>query len=255
MITQGHATIRSLLDSSEGRRKLEEDFSVCHPNALDDKYNQVEFAGSGVIYLPIQSNDPACATDYCNIGKICAYITDESSGPAPYDKLVSFSKIQRNDKCMSASYNAIKESYKSAQNPGRSWLYQTCSEWGFYMTCHESSKCPYARNLPNLEVSLDLCNEAFGISADDVKKNIAYANEMYGGASIQGTRIMFPNGVVDPWSANGVLVSPNSQEPTFMVAGTSHHFWTHTSKPTDSEAVVAAREKIWKFVEKSLAET
>lgn len=56
---------------------------------------------------------------------------------------------------------------------------------------------------------------------------------------------MFPNGQIDPWHANGVLTSPNADEPVLMVEGASHHFWTHPTLPTDPAPVREARETIW----------
>ena len=62
-------------------------------------------------------------------------------------------------------------------------------------------------------------------------RQVAYTNEVYGGSNIQGSRIIFTNGKIDPWRALGVIDSPNSQEPTLMVRAASHHFWTHPTGP------------------------
>lgn len=43
--------------------------------------------------------------------------------------------------------------------------------------------------------------------------------------------------------------------PTMMVAGASHHAWTHPPLETDQESVVKARELIASQVEKWLEET
>jgi hypothetical protein len=95
---------------------------------------------------------------------------------------------------------------------------------------------------------LDICDKAFGQPPSKVVSNIQHAKALYGGANIQSSRIMFTNGEIDPWQANGVLSSPNDQEPTLMVAGASHHFWTHPSLPTDTVEVRNARETIWNQV-------
>ena len=75
---------------------------------------------------------------------------------------------------------------------------------------------------------------------------------MYGGSNIQGTRILYPNGQIDPWHALGVLTPPNQHEPVIWVEGTSHHFWTHPSLPTDSVEVNNARKIIWQQVDEWL---
>lgn len=93
-----------------------------------------------------------------------------------------------------------------------------------------------------------MCSRAFGINASVVDANIGFANSMYGGSNIQGSRILYPNGQIDPWSALGVLIPPNDESPVMMVTAASHHFWTHASKPTDDEFVVQARQDIWNQV-------
>ncbi|CAM9640606.1 unnamed protein product, partial [Hapterophycus canaliculatus] len=61
----------------------------------------------------------------------------------------------------------------------------------------------------------------------------------------RGSRVIFPNGAIDPWHALGVMKSPMPGLPTIFVKGASHHFWTHPSKPTDSPNIVKARVFIW----------
>lgn len=72
--------------------------------------------------------------------------------------------------------------------------------------------------------------------------------------SPQGTRILYPNGEIDPWSALGVLSSPNDQEPVLWVKAASHHFWTHPSLETDDIYTREARVAIWDQVDAWLAE-
>jgi len=65
---------------------------------------------------------------------------------------------------------------------------------------------------------------------------------------------MYTNGQIDPWRALGVSTPPNDSEPTLLVEGASHHFWTHPSLPTDSSEVNAARQAIWDQVDEWLKE-
>lgn len=136
----------------------------------------------------------------------------------------------------------------------RSWIYQTCTEYGFYQTCEVGSNCPYTQGLHTLDVDMDICKQAFNITAAEVSKQVQYTNAMYGGLNFQSTRILFPNGQIDPWHALGILTPPNPQEPVLWVKGASHHFWTHPSLPTDSAEVNAAREVIWNQVDAWLLE-
>lgn len=253
VVVEGHKTIKNMLASTDGRRNLESMFNVCVPGSLDDEKNQEQFAGDGVIYLPAQSNDPACTTQYCNIEKICVLLTDNTIG-TPLDRLVTLAKAQQGSSCNLVSYDAMLKTLSNPKNPERSWLYQTCTEWGFYQTCMEGSGCPYTQGLHTLDVDYDICLNAFSIDAATVAQQIQSTLSRYGGNYIQSSRILFPNGQIDPWYTLGVLTAPNDKEPVLWVEGASHHFWTHPSLPTDSDFVKDARVTIWNQVDQWLEE-
>ena len=94
----------------------------------------------------------------------------------------------------------------------------------------------------------DFCQTAFGVSKAQTRMAIAASNAHYGGRAPNATRIMWPNGEVDPWSSLSVLTQTNPAQPTLMVAGASHHEWTHPALPTDLPSIVAARAAIRKQV-------
>jgi hypothetical protein len=179
--------------------------------------------------------------------------------------LAKISNIQnRNYDCIEADWQEYMD-YFSEPNPSnandRSWLYQTCTEFGFYQTCPADSNCPYANGYHNVDRDLELCQEAFGISPDDVPTSIQSTLEYYGGWDLSPSseamessnassgphllssngdeqRIMFVNGDVDPWSE--LAVSDGTRVP-----GSSHHFWTHKIKHSDGDAIAAARQEIY----------
>jgi serine protease 16 len=246
IIVDGHKMVGEQLATPEGRRSLEKLFNVCIPGTLENERNREEFAGNGVVYLPVQSNDPACTTNLCNISSICSYLINTAQGNN-MEKLAALSKEQ-SPICGLPSYDAMIKFWSSPENPDRSWLYQTCTEWGFYQTCQIGSNCPYTQGLHTLSSDYDICQTAFGITSDTVDAQIQNALDIYGGDDLQGSRILFVNGQIDPWHANSVLSSPNAEEPVYMVNGASHHYWTHPSSPTDTAEVNAAREYIWNTV-------
>jgi pimeloyl-ACP methyl ester carboxylesterase len=246
-VASGHASVGELLETYNGRRQLESMFNICGHNSLEIESNREQFAGSGVVYLPVQSNDPSCGYNYCNIERICGLMTDETVGSA-LDRLVALHKAQSGGSCFPVNSQLMLESMARPTNAGRSWYYQTCTEWGYYMTCPVGSKCLYVQGLHKLQSDYEMCSYAFGINSSTVDASISLANAMYGGMNLQGTRILYPNGEIDPWRGLGVNTPPNKQEPVLYVTGASHHFWTHASRPSDSASVQAARRVIWKQV-------
>jgi thymus-specific serine protease len=253
IVTNGHVTIKGMLETKEGRDALAAQFNLCDADGLEKTENQEQFAGDGVVYLPAQGNDPSCTGSLCNIDKICTFLTDPVY-TAPIDALAALSQRQNLNQCVSVNYELFVRIMSEPSNPIRSWIWQTCTEWGFYMTCPSGSLCPYVKDLHKVNTDLDICQQAFGLSPEVVEGWIDATNSLYGGSNIQGSRIMFPNGEIDPWRANGVMVSPNAQEPTLYVLGASHHFWTHPAESTDSQAVKDARQAIWAQVTEWLNE-
>jgi serine protease 16 len=192
-------------------------FNLCDESALEDEDNQHTFAGDGVIFVPSQSNDPACEDELCNIDKLCTAILHAShssrhSSTSSMEALARISSLQNTislpfghskTSCITADYNAtiafLSNEQQSKVQGTRSWVYQTCTEFGFYQTCDINSNCPFAKGFHTVESDLDMCLEAFGIDGGSVKRSIDESNDVYGGFGIEGDRIMFVNGDVDPW--------------------------------------------------------
>ena len=143
-IVAGHKDVGEQLKTAEGRAALESTFNICKAGTLEDPKNQEAFAGDGVVYLPVQSNDPSCSTPYCDIGSICVLMTNETIG-TPTARLAQLASIQHLNKCTDPNYDATIKFWSSPKNPDRTWLYQTCTEWGFYQTCETGSNCPYTQ--------------------------------------------------------------------------------------------------------------
>ena len=66
-IASGHAVIGDMLQNASGQQQLANMFNICNTSALSSVVNQADWAGQGVIYLPVQENDPACTPSPCNI--------------------------------------------------------------------------------------------------------------------------------------------------------------------------------------------
>jgi serine protease 16 len=247
VISEGHAQIQKLLATAEGRRQLETDFHVCGRSALDDAMNQVQFASDGVAYFPAQSNDPSCTDDLCNIAKVCSALLAATAGDgSAYSRLIALSRSQNGNACKPVSHDALVAVYLPSNSPSRIWQFQTCSEWGFYMTCPTGSKCPFVQGLASLESSLDICKKAFGIEEATIRDSVDKANARYGGSNFKCERVLFVNGEVDPWRASSVQLDTGyPSEPIHLSLGTSHHFWTHEPLPTDGKYVGDSRTTIF----------
>jgi len=136
-VRDGHAAIKALLGTEDGRRYLETEFNICDPNSLDTRENQESWAGDGVVYLPAQGNDPACTGQLCNIQGICAFLLEdhddsEDGGVSPAAdrnvlRLASLSRRQHFGQCVPVASGGEAKYYSEPNNPSRAWLWQTCT--------------------------------------------------------------------------------------------------------------------------------
>ena len=152
--------------------------------------------------------------------------------------------------CLVVDWNGTLEYLASdeAQEDGtRSWLWQTCTEVGYYQTCPMDSLCPFGRGHHLLWMDYEICEVAYGINETQVQANVAATREHYSQARLQttGSRILSVQGDVDPWSVLSIAAGDEGTMPLHWVKGASHHFWTHPSLITDTQPVKDARDLIY----------
>ena len=261
IFASGHAEISDLVSAKdgEGRQRVAELFNICGgADSLAISRNADAFLGDGVVFVPAQSNDPSCTDRICNIEHLCASLVaaKEITG-SNVEALAAIAKVQRNgrdnidnDTCVEVDWEqtiAYLSSDEAMEEGTRSWLWQTCTEFGFYQTCEVDSECPYGKGHHNLSMDLEICARAFGVEMDSVWGSVEQSNEQYGGWSIDSSRILFVNGEVDPWSMLSVDLDHgrSAELPTIWVEGASHHFWTHQVLESDGKNIVQARKAIY----------
>jgi hypothetical protein len=74
-IKDGHAVIGELLGTSEGITALEAMFNVCHAGQLNKPLNQEQFAGDGVVSLPVQVRNIHDMHHFATIWKLHCFDT------------------------------------------------------------------------------------------------------------------------------------------------------------------------------------
>ena len=228
---------------------LAKTFGVCDPNDILDAKNQKMFLEGFWGLFPLQSNDPSCQGEYCNYEKICDLFTDNQ---APENNLLTlFQHGYGDEDCYDIKWSSMLDELKNESSQDRSWIWQTCTEFGFYQTCDPDTNCPFTTYpwLSTVQSYLDICEDVFGVDAQTTTQDISLSNVFYGGWNYNGTNVFFVNGDVDPWHASSVLTPNDALQQTLMVKGASHHAWTHPSKPTDQASVVAARLTIESLVD------
>jgi len=283
IVLEGHAQAVEILDAvdgiegdgqgsddNDGLDTLATLFNVCGgaDSLRASRRNREVFVGDGLIGIPAQSNDPSCEEDLCNIKGVCEAIIKEQMSEPSQSSMEILAKISnmQSGGCINVDYQQYIDYFGTStveNSNDRSWLYQTCNEFGFYQTCNVNSECPYGKGYHDVSRDLEECQMWYGISPEDVAKNVRSSLEYYGGwdltpantslskqKEILGqSRILFVTGDVDPWTELAVTGKKgNKEHPTFSVKGASHHFWTHEIEDADGIEIDTARSVIYNTV-------
>jgi len=180
---------------------------------------------------------------------------DEQEYQIKTEKLTLLQEFQqKDDDCVDVNFDdmvAFFASEKIEPSGTRSWIWQTCTEFGFYQTCDDN--CPFAPHFHPIGMDLEICSRLFNITSDNVYENVQASLDLYGGKTFLesgASNILTVNGDVDPWSVLGLEESDSTNYllPVKMVEGASHHFWTHAVKDTDAVEIIKIREYIYSCV-------
>ena len=250
LVQAGHQALLAEVEDPARQGELAVELSLCNASALVDPMNRQLLLGDGLFYWGVQENDPSCLGDYCNIDKKCAAL--EAFDGSPRDAIVWMYHELQGDEYLEVDWQGTMDYIRNPAHRGvRSWLWQTCNEFGFYQTCGDG--CLFGTH--TIDQDLQLCEYAFGVEAAFVFRNVDATLAHYGGLDLESSRILSITGTIDPWSEQALL--PPTRDPSlplYSVPGASHHFWTHAPKDTDDEAIVQARGIIYETVRGWLAE-
>lgn len=260
IIESGHQALAEAAQNVSLHKVVADMFGLCHAAALNVKDNIQIFLGDGVMQFDMQDNDPSCQEPLCNVQSICDGLMNQTaSNYTSLEALAWYTQQKSDGECQDLDWSAdleyIADPIRGKRNGLRSWLWQTCTEFGFYQTCERNSTCPFAKGWHPLGQDLQVCEQAFDVEPRQVAENIQETIDYYGGWHLAATRVLSIAGSVDPWSELALQKSQNTKDrPVYRVPGASHHFWTHPVKKTDGKAIQEAREIIFTTLRRWLAD-
>jgi len=257
-LTQAYKTIDSLMETNPS--KVLSDFKACStPTSLLDKTTFFEALSDSVAGVVQYSGDNNGLGRTWDVSKMCAIIGTTGDAYDSYVKFVNQYLTSMGENCTDASWDEQIKELKNADPAapgaaGRSWMYQTCVEYGYYQTV-ESNTVPFSK-LINLDYFLSMCKEVYGIDKSSPAKSVDYTNSYYGGRDVRSNKIVFLNGSVDPWHALGLISDTPKPEcmPVYYIKGTAHCADLYSSSPNDLDTLTDARTKAWANVDKWLNE-
>ncbi|XP_013421400.1 thymus-specific serine protease [Lingula anatina] len=227
-------------------RHLAEDFQSC--GDISSHYDTVTFVSNLADHFMsvVQYNGEM---PNVNISRLCQMMTGSSD---PYYNLMTINKMMLNateEKCVDNSWaNYTKKLSNVTVTRGdtgmmRQWTFQTCTQFGYYQTCDEGSRCLFSHQM-DFQSNLDICQSVFNIPGEEVARRVDFTNAYYGADRPKGSRIVFVNGSIDPWHALSVLRNQSSTEVAIFINGTAHCANMESAVPQDPPALTQARQKI-----------
>jgi len=160
--------------------------------------------------------------------------------PDSYNGFVNYFKNQLNGQCLVT--NPYPNSMYNTSSD-RSWLFQTCTEYGFFQTDIQSGI--FGSSL-DLKYYLNGCARVFGAN---LVPDIDTTNYYFGGLS-GGSNILYTNGLNDPW-ANLGLTKNSTNALVYMYDG-AHCAPFHKASTQDPSSLIQTRLAIKSFVKKQL---
>ncbi|XP_065175160.1 putative serine protease K12H4.7 [Sycon ciliatum] len=255
--------VNEMLATASGRTQLKVNFNACSP-ITSDEMEIATFAQSvaGLFMGVVQYNRDNVAFEgrtEVTISDVCEVMTNKSIN-VPVDKLVAVSKLLnakngQSGECFDSAYtdmvSSLKNSSYGSQEGGRQWMYQVCHEFGFLQSSQANSSAQPFGNLFPVGTQVQLCEDVFGVNASGLANYIRWSNQNYGSLHLKGSRIVFPNGNIDPWHALSVLpdtIDLGTNVVPVLIDGTAHCANMYPSREDDLPSLVAARETIANLV-------
>lgn len=116
------------------------------------------------------------------------------------------------------------------------WDFQSCTEMVMPM-CTDGIHDMFEPSVWNLTRETLRCRARWKVSPEAFRAQL-----FYGGRNISAaSRIIFSNGLLDPWSGGGVTRSPSPTVVALVMEGAAHHLDLRSSNPRDPASVIAAR--------------
>ncbi|KAF4675744.1 Thymus-specific serine protease [Perkinsus chesapeaki] len=245
-LTNAHMDFANSMGTAGGRREVEKKLKICD-GLLEDVNDQIYTTTEGnLLGTNLQYNDPTCIKDYCNIRKICDRLTKGSD--AALDKLADIYNTNQPTEpgsCRKRTARGLIDLLKNrmVESPRRLSAFYICNTRGLLAECSRGS-CPFYTNKSWIDFWLMVCEEGFGLSRDEMLKNIGGFQQYVEESLNKATNILSINGDADPWYPSSITKARAGLE-VMWVKGASHCYWCAHS---DKDVVAGILEVVNKWL-------
>ncbi|KAI9290519.1 peptidase S28 [Neoconidiobolus thromboides FSU 785] len=195
------------------------------------------------------NNKPGNVVDYCKSLKLNGTASEKLD-----DFARDFKKVLNGATCESfvdlTPFKSEKKGDPTAAT--RQWLYQCCTEFGYWQVAPHFGSSATRSRLPRVPFYQDLyCKNLFG-PAGPKRPNTYATNLKYRSKDIYIKNLLFVNGELDPWMPLSVSKSYYKSMPSIIVKGASHCSDATVPRGIDSKEVAEAKVKVLAFIDELL---
>ncbi|KAG7237200.1 hypothetical protein INR49_032698 [Caranx melampygus] len=263
LVKKASDTLVERLKDPKTHDNITKDFNLCSKlqiqTEMDSAYFLETLAGNFMDVVQYNEDNRAfegVVGTNITIKVLCGVMGDTSLGE-PYARYAAVARLMMDTfsmKCLDASYSTyLRDMTNSswegpAAGGGRQWVYQTCTEFGFYQST-DSPNQPFT-GFPLYHVKQ--CADFYNVSAEQLAQAVAQTNEYYGSYDIRSSRIVFPNGSIDPWHALGITQDITPALPAVFIQGTAHCANMYPARSEDLPQLAQARDHVFLLLQQWL---
>ncbi|XP_026877516.2 thymus-specific serine protease [Electrophorus electricus] len=253
-IWEGFRAVEAVLQGGNVA-KVGTDFACCEPPTSPEDQAELMQSLADIFMGSVQYNEEGVSL---TIARLCDLMTNQDEAGVQdeeaYSRLVKLVEVYRTlekEPCLDVSHRQTVLTLNKttdSRSGYRQWFYQTCTEFGFYQTCEDTS-CPFSRML-TLQTQTQLCRLLFGLPQHTLSMNIAFTNQYYGGDEPHSQRVLYVNGDIDPWMELSVVRNDGSvdRDRAVVINGTAHCADMNPTRPGDRLSLHQARKEIERHV-------
>jgi len=260
IVRQGYAQVFSLFN--EGKYdEITDTFSLCTPLETQSDLTLLELWSRNA-FLTMAMVDYPYAADFEGnmpawpVNVSCDILLDNINNPMLALAEASGMYYNASADYMLTCFNMSEEYVECADQTGCglgddaiSWNYQMCTEIVYAMDTNNITDM-FPPRLWNLNNLTEYCNATFQVTPEYEWMQIWFPLAI-GNAS---SRIIFSNGLLDPWHGGGYLTSPGYEMPAVIIREGAHHLDLRSSNPADPESVIVARKEEVNYIQMWLDE-
>ncbi|XP_055851394.1 lysosomal Pro-X carboxypeptidase-like isoform X2 [Episyrphus balteatus] len=242
-IKKSWTVLKDVAFAEYGVQFFNEVFNFCEPWKAADPVNNFIYELNSIYWHMAMTNYPYEADVYTflpanPIRKFCSNLDENYDGQELVKALRRALDVYANPKGEKKCFEFPKRRLMQ-ESDQKAWSFQRCTELITGM-CEGTNNNMFPPDNNNLQEEIKGCKSTYDLP---VERYVNRIRDHFGVEKLKtATNIIFSNGLLDPWSAAGVLRTPNDESIVINIPEGAHHIDLRYSNPLDPPSVTQARE-------------